>query len=1488
MVGFAPFSLMLGGWPQSPGSITPIGPVQTLTPGPTFNGTPGSGFGGSPPTKTGLPMRHQPWMGHMGAPTLSSISGGTLAPAGHFVWTNDFLPDGALSDDIFVAVDAESHNDQCTVTFNFEGRVLVLGPNDRQRATIERWDDETRGRFHLIKLSRAAWTSGAAELWTTISCPPLADRVIGPIRQHLRAVPDRVISVGTGLPTVAGVSYPTLQDAQLYASTNTADAWIKINFVSDMVVSVTGTSMGASAATSNARRGIVDVSASGYNVTVTRPTKGILRPGLNGLVWRGLKIDMTNIEQIFYEPGTGTTADYRPMWIIGSDIGTSDRNELYRPGAARNVTFTHYPIGMIGNYVHDIAGGDWASFHRFGNKIMRKAGDVIHINGWQPDTASAGSTYAKFNKIMDCTSEFFRAGIDALRATYSGAGTGEWEVGDDPDIVGTAVHGGAGRKLFLKVNGAVTASWAISTVAGSGFDLVSDFAALISGTANWVGVTLDNTRRASYLGSNEIGSTVCASGVAMKTHIFMHGDGAQTNEAGQHDNFMIGESESWDTEAQTFFNLGANKAAYNCFYRNNGFLRPNGTVKAYQWQISGDWFHCGWDQNAHPNQTLQIRYASATTFDAYCTLTGNIVEGVIESAAPVSTPLTRGNHIYGGGTLTGATQATTGGSSASDFPGIAAPTYSRDDFLPAPGSPLRGYSLTPVLRFDIAGVDRTGQAFKGAVTNVEVADVALTALSGTFTLAEDAISGALAGLLYGKAASATLSLTNDAGGRVALDGVKVVRGATALDFETATSHSFTVRQTLPDARTIDTTLTLAVTDVLEVTTPVSAIAANGWQATMITPADLSFAPASLSRQGFNSSGSAITIAETLVTTKRIRLPYPNQASLTTADVALSDYVYSTDTLAGATNNSTQISPAPIAQWVTPDRAVVGNSLVIDLVAFHRNGRSGKPVAAVTGSATDGTTTVTASTSTPIILGHAGDKNPVIGYRLTFDITTLADQTAITVNGKVYPHIGGSASVLDSSAGVAGDRGFVPMIFLKHTARAANPPYVYVISSGTDAVVDANGVAGGLTKVSTTAATAAANPFASVVSAINALKAATAVTGGFTTGCIIRVSGTIAYDAATFTSATYQNGAEVIFEGVAGSTPVLTFGAANRNAYQPYMRFRNLALNRTGGANAIGSTTTVRLVLENVTMDGGSAATALAATGAHTWIMGLTITNVGSNLNFGTGQQLRLARGIAATGNFNIENWLTLGCNFTGNPVAVTVTARPPSGGAFAFNKVLSITGSGITFALGSVDIGGFAFVQNVLERSDTTNQTGMRASADADTSNITHLVDWNNSIAGFGLYGRSNILYDETAGTARNHKLQSFRGNIHAQLNHKSDIFIADGSRIGAWGYGHGVGCIGEMSQFVDAGPNLLSFRQDYPGLKANIGSSQTVRNDPLFTAYAGTTNTGTTPVAGAGGGTYTLQSGSPAIGVLTTVEDVLPFDLAGNARDRGSVGAYR
>jgi len=91
----------------------------------------------------------------------------------------------------------------------------------------------------------------------------------------------------------------------------------------------------------------------------------------------------------------------------------------------------------------------------------------------------------------------------------------------------------------------------------------------------------------------------------------------------------------------------------------------------------------------------------------------------------------------------------------------------------------------------------------------------LQVLTGAFSLAENAVAGAVAGAVGGKTVDSTLSVFADAGGRVALSGLNIIRGVTALDFETATSHSFTVRETLAGGANSprDTVFSLAVTNV---------------------------------------------------------------------------------------------------------------------------------------------------------------------------------------------------------------------------------------------------------------------------------------------------------------------------------------------------------------------------------------------------------------------------------------------------------------------------------------------------------------------------------------------------------------------------------------------------------------------------------------------------------------------------------------------------
>jgi hypothetical protein len=195
---------------------------------------------------------------------------------------------------------------------------------------------------------------------------------------------------------------------------------------------------------------------------------------------------------------------------------------------------------------------------------------------------------------------------------------------------------------------------------------------------------------------------------------------------------------------------------------------------------------------------------------------------------------------------------------------------------------------------------------------------------------------------------------------------------------------------------------------------------------------------------------------------------------------------------------------------------------------------------------------------------------------------------------------------------------------------------------------------------------------------------------------------------------------------------------------------------------------------------------------------------------------------------------------------------------------------------------GFAIVQNVIEYTSATSNPAIAISHDSASADTSHIVVLHNTIAGFNDHGRSNLLYDETVGDPRTHKLMRFVGNLQTQINNKGDVFILDGARTGNFPYLYGVGCFAEFLQFRDAGSG--SFAQEFPGIAASIGTSNTVRNDPLFTDYEGTTSG---PVAGAGGGTYTLSVSSPCKGRVTT--PVLKFDLAGNARSltAATSGAY-
>lgn len=659
------------------------------------------------------------------------------------------------------------------------------------------------------------------------------------------------------------------------------------------------------------------------------------------------------------------------------------------------------------------------------------------------------------------------------------------------------------------------------------------------------------------------------------------------------------------------------------------------------------------------------------------------------------------------------------------------------------------------------------------------------------------------------------------------------------------------------------------------------------------------------RRGFDAAGTVTSYVGTRTFTRRKRQVYPNQASDTPTTVALDDYVYSTDSIAGVTNNSAVASPKPVAAWMMPGRQVVGNSLHWEMIAFHRDARNSRQVACVVVTATDGITTVSQTIAATAISTLCNDAVPVEVYQGDIDITSLATGL-ITINAKVYPWIGDNSSILDSSANSAA-REFSPRYFLKNVSRLASPPLAYVDgTSGSDTTGT----------WSTTAATASAAPFATIGGAIQKIASQSSATGGVADGCRIRVKSAGA-NLGTGSSGAQcpQNVAALVVEpdpagggainwaaifrpyiGTTGLTSPLTEGA---------IRFEGVTMNRTNATTQWKGETSQNLAvyLVNSTIDNGSISASWLSL-SHDYYFGVTLTSQStSSLAYITGVQHRLMRGMICDfgGSSAPEGWVTVGSRIS-NVKGITY-ADPTKGAIHYANKYLSPWSTTAPIAMAATNAGdtvsGFVVVQNLIEVTHTTLTSPALRGPSSDTpahGNSLHAIFAHNTITGYGNGGRCNIFYDNNTSTeVRTHALMRDLGNIYVQLNSKGDVHVAASGgdptdaplHVGQFAYHHGVGCQGNFTQFKVGSATTYDEYQAYPGLGSNIGTSTTVRNDPLFTNYQGTGGSGGTATAGGGGGTYTLQSGSPAKSIVT--RQVLAYDLAGSARGSGNqnAGAY-
>lgn len=668
-------------------------------------------------------------------------------------------------------------------------------------------------------------------------------------------------------------------------------------------------------------------------------------------------------------------------------------------------------------------------------------------------------------------------------------------------------------------------------------------------------------------------------------------------------------------------------------------------------------------------------------------------------------------------------------------------------------------------------------------------------------------------------------------------------------------------------------------------TGILSVAADGWRLGWngTPPTLVTDKPVTVLTPGFDATGAAVTKTRTVRTTKRIRQPYPAQASLSAADVAASDWIYAGDTIVGVANNSTLVPLAPLGRWMIFDGITIGNTLLAEIYATSLHMINQHPAACVEFIASDGTNTVTQKVSVLSLSTNPHDKNPLPCYRYPLDITSLtavdgAGQIHVTLNAKIYPHYGTAAQIHDSAAAnVVG--GLRTLHFEKNVAKAANPPLAYLSQTlGTTSGV-----------VSTDPAVAKAAPFSTYESAKNALAAATGITGGRLDGCVIRlmedytiqaVGGSFSR-ACRITGLTIESDPDLVapatLTSFSGSARIGISGEQAPGVDAVTLRFRNVNVMRGSTSQITNNGVPMKLVLENIAFDNNAQNTAIIGTmGAGIWWMGVAISNWQSGPGAGgaTGAAM-LVRGCS--GNLNGVRLEILGmfsCNFDNIGTGSVFGGRAQENIICAYNKFLRRANTNSLMEAQPSAVGA-AFEGNLLEWTGENPYPAMRISGDGGGASTVGIIIRGNTNAGFDDAARWNNFYDE-ADYARFHTLFCCEGNLTtSRMATKGDVFREDGTRQGNWSYSYSVNC---NYNFVGT---LTQSPKDFNGIGTVIHSAYNGYLDPMFVdakqVYKLVLEDAAPFYPGAGGGDYRLQSGSPARTIVAT--SVMKYDIKGNVR---------
>lgn len=721
--------------------------------------------------------------------------------------------------------------------------------------------------------------------------------------------------------------------------------------------------------------------------------------------------------------------------------------------------------------------------------------------------------------------------------------------------------------------------------------------------------------------------------------------------------------------------------------------------------------------------------------------------------------------------------------------------------------------------------------------------------------------------------------------------------------------------------------------------PVSSVGINGsgWIAIVVLKGLTSLVGAAVagaltvtvSDPGYDTSGNATTVNRTITGSGQVRRQYNNgNSKLISTDgtdltlyISLDDWIYAGTTIVSAsigstfytgcvassspvkTNLSVTAYTKPLFTWMNmQNERASGGTQYVEGIPAHRHARAGQMVPCIKYYVTDGTNqSADVLVNTPVLSTLQLQGNIPEVFPAIIDMSAQTQGGMSRVIPKVYPWIGDASAVLDLS--VDG--------YAWPTSLPLTPLRVFCDRTGGYgggfAYVDGTG--GGTPQVSATAATAKANPYASISAAAAAMATWNNANRGHNNygGGTIRLMDN-AGSAKTHTiSAGFANTpglTHLVVEKDPASPAVITITWGGQVQMAPMTLWRNLTVLVAPGVtssyaflgyNAARDT----FYIDNCIFDNTQNQTTLLWYSLTYW----------RNISFTGGNQFATSDTNTAMliGCVSLSNGSRPGNAYSakttiGNSMPlyqVTLDGQSGDGdhGKFTYNN--RVNAIYLNNPAVNTIAYGVASIQNLAEANAIA--AAIHHFADGDRTTILNLIDMHNTGVGERCSRMYNDLVADKVAPSGVLKIGTSKYCIWDNYNIKTDYFNGGQGSVGNFAYEYSVGNVGNVSLFgmVNRGSveaptndgtdnylgNIWLTSSEYNLFRTALGLTQ-AQIMAMFTSY-----TAAPQGAPALGGNYKpLSTAANLKGRVPVGFSVLGKDISGAVRrtdGTGAAGAY-